>query len=82
MELKLYQLVEVGHQLLLLIVPYGIETALTVTHTYSNRLLIVPYGIETWGYGRTIPDDSYLLIVPYGIETSYLSLNSSSSSRF
>ena len=31
----------------LLIVPYGIETDLPLSHTYINPLLIVPYGIET-----------------------------------
>ena len=31
----------------LLIVPYGIETALCENQTSSSQLLIVPYGIET-----------------------------------
>ena len=31
----------------LLIVPYGIETELSVSYAINIRLLIVPYGIET-----------------------------------
>ena len=52
----------------LLIVPYGIETALRRSCVHSSILLIVPYGIETKYllYGRYSDD---LLIVPYGIET-------------
>ena len=37
-------------KLLLLIVPYGIETKITTNKSNTVRLLIVPYGIETISY--------------------------------
>ncbi len=69
MELKHEKLIEKFKSRCLLIVPYGIETKLTVPLLYLGVLLIVPYGIETtvaWYYAL----GSELLIVPYGIETS------------
>ena len=52
----------------LLIVPYGIETSLTVSLFRLLLLLIVPYGIETQS-DRLVLRFLLLLIVPYGIET-------------
>ena len=54
----------------LLIVPYGIETYITLHLTLRLLiLLIVPYGIETGDTGRQYSHPVLLLIVPYGIET-------------
>ena len=55
---------------LLLIVPYGIETAIRLAGKHSQKeLLIVPYGIETRILQSTKMSLKVLLIVPYGIET-------------
>ena len=54
---------------MLLIVPYGIETARSsFIMSYSVKLLIVPYGIETEKL-KEAGFNCSLLIVPYGIET-------------
>ena len=52
-----------------LIVPYGIETAVLPVESEFVRVLIVPYGIETT---KPASGTSHLsvLIVPYGIETA------------
>ena len=47
MELKLICTVCFLHRILLLIVPYGIETPLLSISFGIPILLIVPYGIET-----------------------------------
>ena len=48
MELKRASTTETGISFMLLIVPYGIETYVTVFDSFcDNSLLIVPYGIET-----------------------------------
>ena len=47
MELKLYKMRDVVGSLVLLIVPYGIETQKCDEYLPSHSLLIVPYGIET-----------------------------------
>ena len=47
MELKRLRLQRVCCTLVLLIVPYGIETFLVKTMMKLPLLLIVPYGIET-----------------------------------
>ena len=50
MELKPFTFMKALSFLLLLIVPYGIETEKVNEYTLSvNVLLIVPYGIETCG---------------------------------
>ena len=54
--------------IVLLIVPYGIETNERKVRDYWEYLLIVPYGIET-RYQQKDECDLTLLIVPYGIET-------------
>ena len=59
--------------LLLLIVPYGIETRIQIKTELLKVLLIVPYGIET-EYAKEMFDYTGLLIVPYGIETSLFHL--------
>ena len=70
MELKLetYKYRD-GREAYLLIVPYGIETAILNTFTVGFLLLIVPYGIETFVFCCPCFCGFYLLIVPYGIET-------------
>ena len=47
MELKHHKIRHAWKQRLLLIVPYGIETANGFFHLLRLVLLIVPYGIET-----------------------------------
>ena len=47
MELKQQNFSEWGYNLILLIVPYGIETSIPCMCILSKSLLIVPYGIET-----------------------------------
>ena len=48
MELKQYSTVQQRQQILVLIVPYGIETKQYVDLALSSKgVLIVPYGIET-----------------------------------
>ena len=47
MELKLILRCPVFHAVVLLIVPYGIETYFGGVRYRKERLLIVPYGIET-----------------------------------
>ena len=47
MELKRSLPHAVSSMILLLIVPYGIETLLEYYQEQGKRLLIVPYGIET-----------------------------------
>ena len=47
MELKLLSLLILLHLLVLLIVPYGIETGVGECFKKRVKLLIVPYGIET-----------------------------------
>ena len=48
MELKLFEYIQQYGELVLLIVPYGIETfADRKQRPQQNVLLIVPYGIET-----------------------------------
>ena len=66
MELKQITCQAVSAVILLLIVPYGIETKITffISQRFKS-LLIVPYGIETGNTGNLL-----LLIVPYGIETT------------
>ena len=54
---------------ILLIVPYGIETAKRGDIRTQCYLLIVPYGIETTEKHIKSEVTAYLLIVPYGIET-------------
>ena len=54
--------------IILLIVPYGIETEIRRTRLESEKLLIVPYGIETTDES-SFTNAYKLLIVPYGIET-------------
>ena len=78
MELKLAKGVGNAQSEVLLIVPYGIETAYYWRLvTAVGELLIVPYGIET-----SDPHESacvvFLLIVPYGIETSRIGYSFSS----
>ena len=54
--------------IVVLIVPYGIETRHNHLITVTIKVLIVPYGIETrkrQGCGT----HASVLIVPYGIET-------------
>ena len=72
MELKLAKIkADLDAGLLLLIVPYGIETDLKEHTTNQCLLLIVPYGIETLFLSFCASVSQTLLIVPYGIETSY-----------
>ena len=60
---------------MLLIVPYGIETASSTKWRQAVIvLLIVPYGIETHIPVLHAGAES-LLIVPYGIETFFLSVS-------
>ena len=69
MELKRHPQTVKHFVIVLLIVPYGIETHFTHNTRARGLLLIVPYGIETRqvrGAGRR---GGLLLIVPYGIET-------------
>ena len=47
MELKLYFAAYFARSVVLLIVPYGIETTLFSQTVRQQCLLIVPYGIET-----------------------------------
>ena len=47
MELKRYHNYVIDGEFVLLIVPYGIETAKTFDSYERSALLIVPYGIET-----------------------------------
>ena len=47
MELKLSFTIFKASPSVLLIVPYGIETAFSRTENRAAHLLIVPYGIET-----------------------------------
>ena len=55
--------------IILLIVPYGIETLfIDIDIRQSDILLIVPYGIETM-VAMVGDEVKELLIVPYGIET-------------
>ena len=69
MELKQVCRIAAHLQPVLLIVPYGIETAIQRARLNNlTALLIVPYGIETPNillYCGLLT----LLIVPYGIET-------------
>ena len=70
MELKRLQDVLCGFHIILLIVPYGIETFCNTSQLLlCSWLLIVPYGIETCCSGL-YNDRIALLIVPYGIETA------------
>ena len=56
--------------IVLLIVPYGIETDdASHLNVKLRNLLIVPYGIETTSGRRRCVEAGRLLIVPYGIET-------------
>ena len=72
MELKLSVGFTHTEFVMLLIVPYGIETNISVTwYLIGILLLIVPYGIET-GLSWTSNNSRDLLIVPYGIETEFL----------
>ena len=72
MELKHIRKPTFSYYLVLLIVPYGIETQ---NHCHCamfvSLLLIVPYGIETLCTDLIRRECLTLLIVPYGIETSY-----------
>ena len=69
MELKLINTMAGSNGVLLLIVPYGIETFFAKYSDFAHwQLLIVPYGIETQVYLRRAHSQN-LLIVPYGIET-------------
>ena len=69
MELKLLKLYYIANQILLLIVPYGIETTKMQPRSSYGKLLIVPYGIETQSATEAALAFG-LLIVPYGIETN------------
>ena len=69
MELKQLKNYPLTFVLFLLIVPYGIETSLSVDFQRIFRLLIVPYGIET-ASRCFVTRTASLLIVPYGIETN------------
>ena len=69
MELKLPNSVNCLNVIILLIVPYGIETMEYAVIAAKFDLLIVPYGIETMEYA-VIAAKFDLLIVPYGIETA------------
>ena len=69
MELKPCTLSDFRFSIMLLIVPYGIETGLLPwQQTGFWPLLIVPYGIET-SSRLLLAAFNRLLIVPYGIET-------------
>ena len=68
MELKLMSALRFLYAFKVLIVPYGIETQLTVYYPPRCFVLIVPYGIETPNMVSTMMA-STVLIVPYGIET-------------
>ena len=68
MELKLFIGFYSISFVILLIVPYGIETWERIMAEYRCDLLIVPYGIET-KMTRAYSFVAELLIVPYGIET-------------
>ena len=54
MELKHYYVAIYCDEIILLIVPYGIETRLTDHFQSMQQLLIVPYGIETTYCEHTI----------------------------
>ena len=69
MELKLEWVCQPAIVIVLLIVPYGIETGKSQFRFFTTYLLIVPYGIETILYSCS-NSVLILLIVPYGIETS------------
>ncbi len=76
MELKLYKGYMMCFCCLLLIVPYGIETAFIRDYCHDRiTLLIVPYGIETRCAYRCCDGYIWLLIVPYGIETSFFAVS-------
>ena len=55
--------------MLVLIVPYGIETREKAVSTRTITVLIVPYGIETESNINRETVVLFVLIVPYGIET-------------
>ena len=57
--------------LVVLIVPYGIETTKVNMSLTDEAVLIVPYGIETEVRYVELPVKN-VLIVPYGIETRYV----------
>ncbi len=60
MELKLEIRSSGGRDILLLIVPYGIETVLSRCIIEMKKLLIVPYGIETKESAETsVAGDSF-----------------------
>ena len=70
MELKRNHQLIIAVIIVLLIVPYGIETVPGCNRWLPSMvLLIVPYGIET-AITRAKLNNLTLLIVPYGIETS------------
>ena len=81
MELKRSLPHAVSSMILLLIVPYGIETLLEYYQEQGKRLLIVPYGIETYS-AVTNYSWTYLLIVPYGIETLSVLMSNSGLTPF
>ena len=68
MELKQTCCITYFEIIVLLIVPYGIETCLPMPPSPAPTLLIVPYGIETV-QSLSVRWTNTLLIVPYGIET-------------
>ena len=69
MELKLSIEHNLTVHIVLLIVPYGIETFFVIRKKNFQQLLIVPYGIETKSFVINLENLLDLLIVPYGIET-------------
>ena len=71
MELKCYPTIQVILQILLLIVPYGIEIRPWGGCWDGAPLLIVPYGIEI-KLKDLIQAATGLLIVPYGIEITWV----------
>ena len=58
----------------MLIVPYGIETIVSLAMLLLLIVLIVPYGIETPIAIIGTLSLCRVLIVPYGIETLYRSI--------
>ena len=71
MELKPPFILILSQRIILLIVPYGIETRNLVDEIDKHvLLLIVPYGIETGHIHHAFLHHIILLIVPYGIETN------------
>ena len=69
MELKLTMIAYLRQPLLLLIVPYGIETTYEVQETKHQN----PFNRTLWNWNSVVRnlsrDGLPLLIVPYGIET-------------